>query len=338
MIKLPTVVTKFGVKAGVWLTKHGPTIMSVGGGAMAIGGAVLACRATLHAEEVIAHHQEKMRQIAIAKEISDAKVENGEVEYGNEVYSEKQMKMDKAIAYRDTAIEFAKLYAPAVGLGLGGVGLMQGAFTIMKGRHGKAIAALGALDKAYTSLLAQRDAMGLPAVPETIPAEPIDISENADGEKMQRIIPDVDEIDDPFLLIFDARNENWDNAKCGFVQNSAFVRSRLDGMIYKMDSKQVDWFWINDAKKELGLADEQDEIGHDYGWNGLAGDRIAYEITPYVYGDDLMLHKISDDDLKELELQDNPVGYCLAIRLLSDSYGHDGLISPRMIYHEVYGK
>lgn len=336
MIKLPTVVTKFGAKAGVWLTKHGPTIMSVGGGAMAIGGAVLACKATLHADEVIAHHQEKMQKIALAKEISDNKVENGEVDYGDEVYSEKQMKKDKAIVYLETGVEFAKLYAPAIGLGLGGVGLMQGAFAIMKGRHGQAVAALGALDKAYTSLLAKRDEMGLPAAPETIPADPIDILENVDGEKMQRIVPDADEIDDPFTFIFDARNENWDNAKCGFIQNSAFVKSRLDSMAYRMSAKEVDWFWVNDALKALGI--EQSDLGHDYGWNGIAGDQIAYEVIPYIYGDDLMLHRISADELKALELQDNPVGYCLAIRLLSNSYGYNDLINPRMIYHEVYGK
>lgn len=336
MIKLPTVVTKFGAKAGVWLTKHGPTIMSVGGGAMAIGGAVLACKATLHADEVIAHHQEKMRKITLAKEISDNKVENGEVDYGDEVYSEKQMKKDKAIAYLETGVEFAKLYAPAVGLGLGGVGLMQGAFAIMKGRHGQAIAALGALDKAYTSLLAQRDEMGLPAVPDTIPAEPIDIlEEGEEANKPSQVVVDADAVDDPFFFIFDARNPNWCGGS-GFLLNERFLTAGIDGFNYRLQGKTKDYYWVNDLLKVWDM--DETDLGHFHGWNGATGDVIEYELVPYLYGDDLVLHPTTMDALRDMELQDIQDGYCIGIRLLSSSDGYNDVTAPRMIYNEVYGK
>ena len=331
MIQIPSFAKRLVAKAGVWLSKNGPTIMSVGGGAMAIGGAVMACKATLHADEVLQNHKSKIERIHEAKRISDQRVENDEVEYGDEIYSEKMMKHDKAVVYLETARDFAKMYGPAVSLGLGGIGLMHGAFSIMKGRHGKAVAALTTMEQAYNALLAQHGELGGVAAPAALPAADI-----SDEEGVERVVVDADASYDPFFFIFDGRNPNWDNAKSGFIQNSSFVQSRIDLLNYRLSAKERDYIWVNDVLKELGI--EQTALGHFHGWNVTAGDTIVYEVLPYIYGDDLVLHETTMDNIREMELSDVQTGYCLGIRLLSSSEGYSDLIQPRMIYNEVYGK
>lgn len=334
MITLPPAVAKFGAKASAFFVKHGPTMMSVGGGAMAVGGAIMACKATLHADEVLEHHKERLDKIAAAKMISDARVEAGEIESGDEVYSEKMMKRDKAVAYLETGVEFAKLYGPAVALGLGGVGMMQGAYAIMKGRHGKALAALTTLDQAYTALIARRAELGDEFEPECLPATVVDIQDEDDGSKTQQVIVDTGAEDDPFLFIFDAANPNWASGN-GFILNERFLTAAIDGLNYRLQGHTADHYWVNDLLKIWDMPET--DLGHFHGWNGQNGDVIEYELTPYIYGDDLLLHPISMDKLRDMELRDIQQGYCIGVRLLSSSNGYPDLVSPRMIYNEVYG-
>lgn len=330
MIQIPSIVTRFGAKAGAFFVKHGPTMMSVGGGAMAVGGAILACKATLHADEVLEHHKQKMANIELAKQISDARVENGDVESGDEIYSEKQMKRDKAVAYLSTGVEFAKLYAPSVALGLGGIGMMQGAYAIMRGRHGKAMAALATLDQAYSALLARSEQIEAPA----LPAAELDIPQE-DGTAAPKVVVDTDEMIDPFLFIFDARNKNWAGGN-GFLLNERFLTAQIDTMNLHLQGNTKDHYWVNDLLKRWGM--EETDIGHFYGWNGRAGDVIEYELIPYIYGSDLLLEPTTFDKLRDMELQDIQEGYCIGVRLWSSSDGNSDLVPPRMIYNEVYGR
>lgn len=334
MIQIPSIVTRFGAKAGAFFVKHGPTMMSVGGGAMAVGGAILACKATLHADEVLERHRDKLTRIAAAKKVSDVRVEAGDIEYGDEIYSEKMMKRDKAIVYLETGVEFAKLYGPAVALGLGGIGMMQGAYAIMNVRHGKAIAALTTLDQAYTALVARHESIGDSPTYESLPASVIDIQDE-DGETSKQVVVDTDATIDPFFFIFDALNPNWAGGS-GFLLNERFLTAQIDAMNYELQGHSRNYAWVNDLLKRWGM--EETDIGHFYGWNGTAGDVIEYILTPYIYGDDLLLEPTTMDKLRDMELQDIQDGYCIGIRLYSSSDGYPDIVEPRMIYNEVYNQ
>jgi hypothetical protein len=85
---------------------------------------VLACRATLKVDSVLIEAEEKKDKIEAAKE-----------KFGEEKYSEADYKKDLQIVKVQTGVEFVKLYAPAVTLGIVSIGCMLGAHGIMKKRN-----------------------------------------------------------------------------------------------------------------------------------------------------------------------------------------------------------
>lgn len=334
MITLPAPVMKFAGKAGNWLVKNGPKIMSVSGGLMAVGGAVMACEATLHVDEVLDRHKQKMANIEAAKALSD---ENGD----NEI-TEKDVKRAKFEAYRDTTIDMIKLYGPAFAVGMSGVGLMQSAFVITERRRASAVAALTTVDQMYQNLLAsgKNEMIDITDMPTTeISDESVDANE--------QIVLSPETMNDPFFFIFDVDKQNFENSftnkHAEFLTNERFLLSAIENYNYRLSGHMVDHVWLNDILKAWGM--EESPLGQHYGWNGRTGDQIEYEIVPYIKewndeGDEQfpLLIEIDRDRFDELEAADIQEGYCIGIRLKSSSDGYDDVVQPRFIYNEVYGQ
>lgn len=335
IMQIPVPVMKLAGKAGNWLVKNGPKIMSVAGGAMAVGGAVMACEATLHADEVLDRHKQKMAKIEEAKRISDETAE--EVE---DVYTEKDMKRDKAIVWAETARDFVKLYAPAVSVGLSGVALMQGAFWMTEHRRAAAVSALTSVNQMYQNLLEKSGGQEVAGYLEnpSIKALPAEEEGKEDDEVL---VLDPDKETDPFFFIFDKTNPNWADGN-GFLLNERFVTATLDAFNYRLSSHAVDHLWVNDILKALDMSER--DYGGFYGYNANTGDIIEYDIVPFVEivedeNDNVPLLVETDmDTLRELEACDVQDGYCIGVRLKSSSDGQDGLVQPRFIYNEVYGR
>jgi hypothetical protein len=304
---------------------------------MAVGGAVMACNATLKVDEVLDRHKERMSRIEAAKALSD---ENGDGEI-----TEKDVKQAKFEAYRDTAIEFVKLYGPAFAVGMSGVGLMQAAFIVTERRRASAIAALTTMDQMYQNLLASgNEEIDITDMPSTIVADAVDTDED-DPESSIILAPE--NVEDPFFFIFDVDNESFQNTygnkRAEFLTNERFILSTIDAFNYRLGGYAVDHVWLNDVLRALGM--EESEFGQHYGWNAMTGDVIKCEIVPFVKqwndeGDKQfpLLVQISREEFEELEASDIQEGYCIGIRLLSLSDGHDDVCNPRFIYNEVYGK
>ncbi len=346
MINIPAPVVRFTQKAVNWCVKNGPRIMAIGGGAMAVGGAVMACEATLHADEVLDRHKQKMARIEAAVALQKDSGGDSTMEY-----TEKDMKRDKTQVYIETAIDFAKLYGLAVAVGLGGVGLMEGAFGIMDRRHSTAVAALTALDTSFNEYKSRvRNELGEDVAKKLddgfskareqkkIPLT----KEDGEVEEVDAIVLDPDAVQDPFFFIFDEKNPNWFGNN-GYLLNERFIASTIDAYNYKLQGKTVDHIWVNDVLEHLGI--ERTDLGHFHGWTVGGGDVIEYRIIPYVYCFDNennsqfpRLVETSMDVLRELEMSDVQLGYCIGLQLLSSTDGEKDLIEPRMIYNEVYGK
>ena len=341
-MQIPTSVIRFGQKAGNWLVKNGPNIMRISGGVMAVGGAVMACKATLHAEEVLDAHKERMAQIEAARALSE---ENGDL-----VYTDKMMKRDKTIAYLETAVGFGKLYGPAFAVGMGGIGLMQGAWCITENRRSTAVAALTSVDRLFSEYRARVEDVAGPevaAATNDIPTEKHSVPEIAE-EPVDCVVLD-DSHNDPFFFIFDKTNPNWYNN--AFLLNERFAMTTLDANNYKLSAHSVTHTFINDILKDFGGLKRLDGTyvegipeGQFYGWNAGTGDIIEYDIIPYleVFDEDddkqmPMLVETDREAIRELEMNDIQDGYCFGIRLKSSSDGYPDIIPPRMIYHEVYG-
>jgi len=345
-MNIPAPIIQFANKTGRWLVKNGPKLMSVGGGVMAVGGAVMACKATLHADEVLDRHKQKMAKIEAAKALSE---ENGDLEY-----TDKMMKKDKAIVYAETTVEFVKLYAPSVSVGLAGVGLMQGAFYISERRGAQTLAALTAMNEMYNDLLAKN-----PEIAEEVKALPVEKKEvrikklpevSGDSESddaaelvLEDYIPvemfDVLE-NDPFIIKFDATSDGWHNGRC-FVLNSSEVEQVFRSFSLRRETGHD--VWVNDIRRAFDV--EEKSLGWSHGYTSAPGDAIGYEIYPFVYDIiDGMVVGMSGvpgntneerlEQVKNLELSDGPDQYCYVIALRNaDCTG-----APRFIRNEVYGK
>lgn len=345
-MNIPAPVIQFANKTGRWLVKHGPKLMSVGGGVMAVGGAVMACKATLHADEVLDRHKQKMAKIEAAKALSE---ENGDLEY-----TDKMMKKGKAIVYAETAVEFVKLYAPSVSVGLAGVGLMQGAFYISERRGAQTLAALTAMNEMYNDLLAKN-----PELAEEVKALPVEKKEvhikklpevSGDSESddaaelvLEDYIPvemfDVLE-NDPFIIKFDATSDGWANGNC-FVLNSSFVDTTLKAIELRRETGHD--IWVNDIRRAFDS--EEKALGWSHGYTTAPSDAIEYEVYPFVYDIiDGMVVGMSGvpgntneerlEQVKDLELSNGPDQYCYVIALRGNSPAG----TPRFIKNEVYGK
>lgn len=345
MFSVPTSVVRFGHKVANWTVKNGPRIMSVVGGGMAIGGAVMACNATLHADEVFDRHKQKMAKIQAAIELQASDEAPEGIEYGP-----KEIKHDKAQVYFETSIDLIRLYGPAVAVGLGGVGLMQGAFGIMDKRQSTAVAALTALDQAFQEYKVRvENEFGPEALKKLDDATynatekkmlPV-TKEDGSVEEVESVVLDTDAVKDPFFFIFDENNPNWfDNN--GYLLNERFLTATIDAFNYKLQGRAVDHVWVNDILKHWGM--EGTDLGHFHGWTVAGGDSIECEIIPYLYyyDDDNdsqfpMLVETTMENLRELEMSDIQQGYCIGVKLMSSTDGEEDFIEPRMIYNEVYG-
>ena len=128
-------------KVGFGLQKKSPEILVGIGIVGAVASAVLACKATTKAGAIVEESKNSLADIREAKE-------NGVTKAG-ESYSEEDHKKDLAIAYVQTGVKFAKLYAPAVMLGAASIASILASHNIMKKRNVALAAAYAAVDKSF---------------------------------------------------------------------------------------------------------------------------------------------------------------------------------------------
>lgn len=138
--------TKVAGRSSFILKQKSPEIM-LGAGVVGVGvGMFLACKATLKAEDTLDVAKDKFDKIKQAKALG----ESGEADYSKQDYQK-----DMAIAYVQTAADFTKLYAPAVGVTMLSLGLIVGSHGIMRKRNFALMAAYKAVDEAFASYRAR---------------------------------------------------------------------------------------------------------------------------------------------------------------------------------------
>ena len=130
------------IKAGMKVSKRSPEILMVAGGITFVATVVVACKQTLKCEDILDKHGRAMDDILACQEMAQEDPEKVE-------YSEQDAKKDKFIAYVHTVAGFAKVYAPAIGLGIVSITCFGCSFNIMKKRNLALTAAYTALDSAF---------------------------------------------------------------------------------------------------------------------------------------------------------------------------------------------
>jgi len=132
---LKTLGHKIAGKAGkqmLTVQKHSPVLL-FGVGIVGMGATVvLACRATLKMSEVLSEGEENLKKVEVTVKEGDEEVKKA----GFNVRLQ-------------TAITIAKLYAPAVIVGVASVGAMTGSHVILKRRNAGLAAAYAIVDKSF---------------------------------------------------------------------------------------------------------------------------------------------------------------------------------------------
>ena len=126
-----------GVKGKV--EKHSPEILMGVGVVGVVTGTVMACRATLKLNDILEEAQEtrdKIKEVASNPNYEDK-------------YTEEDSKKDLAVNYIQTGVKVAKLYAPAVAVGVAGVGCVLASHDIMRKRNVALSAAYLTVDKSF---------------------------------------------------------------------------------------------------------------------------------------------------------------------------------------------
>ena len=140
-------ITRTLNKAAFKFKKHSPEILVVAGVVGVIGSTVMACKATTKINDILDDTKDQLDKIHEAGE----RLENSEtlrLKDGEE-YTVEQNKKDLTIVYAQTALKFAKLYAPSVIIGGLSITAILTGHNITRKRNIALAAAYTAVDKSF---------------------------------------------------------------------------------------------------------------------------------------------------------------------------------------------
>ena len=240
-------------KALFKINQKSPEILLVASIGGAIAGTVMACKATLKAKEVVDAMKQNLELVETADKYSS-----------EEQYSREDKVNDLRTIYIQSGIKLAKLYAPAVGLGVLSIGGMIFSHGILRNRLGTAIAAYATLSTGFNEYrdriaeaIGKDEELKIYHDVETYKDEKVDKSNGIVlARRKDRELVDGYSI---YARCFDEYNPNWkDNAEwtLDFLRSTQkYLNSKLirDGYLF-----------LNDVYAELGF-DKTDE-GQLVGW------------------------------------------------------------------------
>lgn len=129
-------------KVGFKIKKHSPEILAVVGVVGIVASTVMACKATTKVGSIVDETKETIDTIHDA-------LENQKQTAEGEVYTQEDANKDLVIVYTQTGVKFAKLYGPAVALGVASIACMVGSNQILRKRNVALAAAFATVDKSF---------------------------------------------------------------------------------------------------------------------------------------------------------------------------------------------
>lgn len=137
--ELMTTVSSSFNKIGFRLKKHSPEILIVTGVVGTVVSAVMACKATTKMSEILEKTKEDVDSIHECAANEDL----------TEEYTPEDVKKDLVTVYVQTGIKVAKLYAPAVALGVLSLGSILASNNMLRKRNVALAAAYATVDKGF---------------------------------------------------------------------------------------------------------------------------------------------------------------------------------------------
>lgn len=240
-MKLPVAITQKVGRAGLLLQKQSPHLLFGAGIIGVIGTAVLASRATLKLSEKLDAAEQEIADVK-----SDLKHRKG------------QYQKDLTYVYTKNTIEIAKLYAPAVALGVVSIGCLTGSHIQLTKRNTAVTAAYAAVSKAYDNYRDRvRKELGEDKELEVYHAATIE-KVMVDGKSQDIVVADPNKYS-PYARIFDEGSIQYTkNAEL----NKLFVMAQQNYLNDLLHARGH--VFLNEAYDSLGL--ERSSAGAVVGW------------------------------------------------------------------------
>lgn len=309
--ELASKMTRLASKYGYKLKKASPTLMIVGAAVGGVTATVLACKATIKAQDILGEHEAAVQTIHSTKEQIES---GGLVLKEGESYTETDYKKDITTTYVQTGLKLAKVYAPAVTLGVASLGCMFGSHHIMTKRNASLTAAYIALDKAFeeykgrvTDRFGDRVQHELEQNIKAVEVESKKTDENGVEEAIKEYKDIAMQHTSPYTCIFDETVDTWQpdamlNRNYLFLlEQSANKRLRTQGHLF-----------LNDILASIGThggVTMKTPEGQIVGWiydpnDETRQNHVDFGVTSYVAGND-ELNSFIDGDERSVMLRFN---------------------------------
>ena len=271
-MKLKENMTRAIGKAGLTLKKHSPEILAAVGTVGVVASAVMACKAATKISEILDDTNDQLntiREAANTPELADQ-------------YSAEDAKKDTAIVYVQTGVKFAKLYGPAVAVGVASLGCLLGSNHILRKRNVALAAAYTAVDKSFK---AYRDRV-VDRFGEEMDRE---LRYNIKAKEVQEIVTDENGNETTVTSTIEVPEINHDNseyARCfdetciGWTRdpeyNMMFVTQIQNWANDRLQSKG--YLYLNEVYEMLGF--QRTKAGQVVGWlyNGDGDNYVDFGI------------------------------------------------------------
>ena len=246
-------------KVGLKFKKHSPEILLGVGLVGIVTSAVMACKATTKVDEILQETKEnvdKVHELAARKDLPEG------------AYTEEDAKKDLAIFYAKTGLKLAKIYAPAVVVGVASITSILASYGIMHKRNVALSAAYMAVDtgfKEYRGRVVERFGEALDReLKYNIKTEEIEetvVDENGEVKVEKKTVEVVDKKAgySEFARFFDDGCKGWSKSS---ERNLKFL---VDQQRYANDKLRArSYVTVNEVYETLGIPIT--EAGSMVGW------------------------------------------------------------------------
>lgn len=241
-------------KIGFQLSKRSPEILLAVGLIGVVAGTIVACKATTKASAIMERTKGELDAVHECLEEKE------------EEYDEETAKKDTAIIYTHTALDFVKLYAPAVGIFAVSVACILVSHNVLNKRYLSVSAAYAAANKAfseYRSRVANRFGKEVEnEIRYNIKAKELEkksVDENG-NEVIEKTTVDAANMDDDHISrCFDETNPYWQKTpgyNRSFLQN---MQCHANTILHAQG-----YLFLNDVYDLLGFP--KTKLGHVVGW------------------------------------------------------------------------
>ncbi len=236
--------------------KHSPELLVAAGIVGAVASTVAACRATTKLNGILEKTKEDVD--LIHKYADDESVEE---------YSQEDVKKDLTIVYAHTGVEIAKLYMPAIAIGILSVTSILASNNIMRKRNVALTAAYAAVDKSYKEYRGRvAERFG-----EAVDRE---LRYNIKAKKFEETVTDEDGKEKKIKKTIDVvGNDTYSDYACFFDESCSGWERTPDYNISFLKAQQQyandllrakGYLFLNDVHDMLGI--EKTKAGQIVGW------------------------------------------------------------------------